>query len=98
MVKRNVIFLSVLVLTTMLVGIGVSYSLWNISTSQDTTNIAETKCFDLSITNQENNISQNNSDNSVITNDKQAEEDSTKTDQDANNIQLPNSNNIEGVE
>ena len=49
-------------------------------------------------TNQENNISQNNSDNSVITNDKQAEEDSTKTDQDANNIQLPNSNNIEGVE
>ena len=39
MVKRNVIFLSVLVLTTMLVGIGVSYSLWNISTSQDTTNI-----------------------------------------------------------
>ena len=60
MVKRNVIFLSVLVLTTMLVGIGVSYSLWNISVSQDTTNIAETKCFDLSISNQENNISLEN--------------------------------------
>ena len=60
MVKRNVIFLSVLVLTTMLVGIGVSYSLWNISISQDTTNIAEAKCFDLSITNKENNISLNN--------------------------------------
>ena len=60
MAKRNVIFLSVLVLTTMLVGIGVSYSLWNISVSQDTTNIAETKCFDLSISNQENNISLEN--------------------------------------
>ena len=60
MVKRNVIFLSVLVLTTMLVGIGVSYSLWNISISQDTTNIAETKCFDLSISNQENDISLEN--------------------------------------
>ena len=60
MVKRNVIFLSVLVLTTMLVGIGVSYSLWNISTSQDTTNVAETKCFDLSISNQENSINLDN--------------------------------------
>ena len=60
MVKRNVIFLSVLVLTTMLVGIGVSYSLWNISTSQDTTNIAETKCFDLSISSQENSINLDN--------------------------------------
>ena len=60
MVKRNVIFLSVLVLTTMLVGIGVSYSLWNISVSQDTTNIAETKCFDLSISNQENSINLDN--------------------------------------
>ena len=60
MVKRNVIFLSVLVLTTMLVGIGVSYSLWNISTSQDTTNMAESKCFDLSISNQENSINLDN--------------------------------------
>ncbi len=60
MVKRNVIFLSVLVLITILIGIGVSYSLWNISVSQDTTNMAETKCFDLSITNQENNISLEN--------------------------------------
>ena len=58
--KKNIVFISISLGLIMLLGIGVSYSLWNISISQDTTNLAETKCFDLSITNKENNISLDN--------------------------------------
>ena len=58
--KRNLVFISISLGLIMLLGIGVSYSLWNISISQDTTNTAYTECFDLSITNKENNISLDN--------------------------------------
>ena len=58
--KKSIIFISVSLVLVILLGIGFSYSLWNISVSQDTTNVAESKCFDLSISNQENNISLDN--------------------------------------
>ena len=58
--KKNVIFISISLGLIILLGIGFSYSMWNISVSQDTTNLAESKCFDLSITNKENNISLDN--------------------------------------
>ena len=58
--KRNLVFISISLGLIILLGIGVSYSMWNISISQDTTNLAESKCFDLSITNKENNISLDN--------------------------------------
>ncbi len=58
--KKNLVFISISLGLIMLLGIGVSYSMWNITTSQDTTNTAYTECFDLSITNKENNISLNN--------------------------------------
>ena len=58
--KKSVIFISIILGLIILLGIGVSYSMWNISVSQDTTNLAESKCFDLSITNKENNISLDN--------------------------------------
>ena len=49
-------FISVSLVLILLLGIGISYSMWNITTSQDTTNTAYTKCFDVSITNQKNSI------------------------------------------
>ena len=58
--KKSVIFISISLGLIILLGIGVSYSMWNISVSQDTTNMAESKCFDLSISNQENNINLDN--------------------------------------
>ena len=58
--KRKILFISICLVFILLFSIGVSYSLWNISVSQDTTNLAESKCFDLSITNKENNISLDN--------------------------------------
>ena len=60
MTKKNIIFLSVSLVLIILLGIGVSYSMWNVSVSQDTNNTAYTECFDLSITNKENNISLDN--------------------------------------
>ena len=38
---------SLSVILTLLLGIGVSYSLWNISVSQDKVNTAMTSCFDI---------------------------------------------------
>ncbi len=58
--KKSVIFVSISLGLIILLGIGVSYSMWNISVSQDTTNMAESKCFDLSISNQENSINLDN--------------------------------------
>ena len=58
--KKNLVFISISLGLIILLGIGFSYSLWNISVSQDTTNLAESKCFDLSISNQENNINLDN--------------------------------------
>ena len=60
MTKKNIMFLSVSLILIILLGIGVSYSMWNISVSQDTNNTAYTECFDLSITNKENNINLDN--------------------------------------
>ena len=60
MTKKNIIFLSVSLILIILLGIGVSYSMWNVSVSQDTNNTAYTECFDLSITNKENNINLDN--------------------------------------
>ena len=58
--KKSIVFINVSLVLVILLGIGFSYSLWNISVSQDTTNVAESKCFDLSISNQENSISLEN--------------------------------------
>ena len=58
--KKSVIFISMSLIIILLLGIGVSYSMWNVSVSQDTNNTAYTECFDLSLTNKENNISLNN--------------------------------------
>ena len=60
MQKKNIIFLSISLVLIMLLGIGVSYSMWNVSVSQDTNNTAYTECFDLSISNKENNINLDN--------------------------------------
>ena len=60
MKKKNILFLSASLVLIILLGIGVSYSIWNVSVSQDTNNTAYTECFDLSITNKENNISLDN--------------------------------------
>ena len=60
MQKKNIIFLSISLVLIILLGIGVSYSMWNVSVSQDTNNTAYTECFDLSITNKENNINLDN--------------------------------------
>ena len=55
--KKNVIFIGVSIILLILLGIGVSYSMWNMSNMQDTTNvISTTECFDISITSQENSI------------------------------------------
>ena len=56
MKKKNILFISVSLVLILLLGIGISYSMWNITTSQDTTNTAYTKCFDVSITSQKNSI------------------------------------------
>lgn len=60
MIKKNIVVISICLVLIVILGIGFSYSLWNISVSQDTTNIAESKCFDLSISNQENSINLEN--------------------------------------
>ena len=60
MTKKNIIFLSVSLVLIILLGIGVSYSMWNVSVSQDTNNTANTECFDLSVTNKESNINLDN--------------------------------------
>ncbi len=52
MKNKNILFISVSLVLIVLLGIGVSYSMWNITTSQDTANTVYTKCFDVSITSQ----------------------------------------------
>ncbi len=59
--KKNIVFVSISVVLLILLGIGLSYSMWNMSTSQETSNvIASSECFDVSITSQENNINLQN--------------------------------------
>ena len=60
MTKKNIIFLSISLVLIILLGIGVSYSMWNVSVSQDTNNTAYTECFDVSITSQKNSIALEN--------------------------------------
>ncbi len=47
MKKKYIIMAGFLVILTLLLGIGVSYSLWYISVSQDKVNTAMTSCFDI---------------------------------------------------
>ena len=58
--KKNILIFSISLGVILLLGIGVSYSLWNISVSQDTVNTATTKCFNVEITSQKNSISLEN--------------------------------------
>ncbi len=37
--KKNIVFVSIPVVLLVLLGVGVSYSMWNISTSQEINNI-----------------------------------------------------------
>ena len=60
MKKKNILFISVSLVLIVLLGIGVSYSMWNVTTSQDTENTIYTKCFDVSITSQKNSIALEN--------------------------------------
>ena len=56
MKKVNYIFVLVSVLTVIVLGIGVSYSLWNISVSQDKVNMTMTSCFDITYSSESNAI------------------------------------------
>ncbi len=58
--KKNILIFSISLVVIFLLGIGVSYSLWNISVSQNTVNTATTKCFNVEITSQKNSISLEN--------------------------------------
>ena len=58
--KKKVLLVSIIFITLSILGIGVSYSLWNTSISQDNINVVNTKCFDISITSQRNSISLEN--------------------------------------
>ncbi len=60
MKNKTILFISVSLVLIVLLGIGVSYSMWNITTSQDTENTIYTKCFDVSITSQKNSIALEN--------------------------------------
>ncbi len=60
--KKNMVFVSISVILLILLGIGVSYSMWNMSISQETSNVIATtsECFDIKLTNQNNNINLEN--------------------------------------
>lgn len=58
--KKNIVFILLSLMIILLVGIGASYSMWNISVSQDNVNTATTKCFNVEITSQNNSISLEN--------------------------------------
>ena len=56
MQKKYIIMAGFSVILTLLLGIGVSYSLWNISVSQDKVNTAMTSCFDITYSSESNAI------------------------------------------
>lgn len=60
--KKNIIFVGVTVCILVLLGIGFSYSMWNMSVSQDTSNVIATtsECFNIELTNQSNAINLEN--------------------------------------
>ncbi len=58
--KKRILVISIILIILCISGIGVTYSLWNISVSQDGVNTATTKCFNVEIISQNNNISLEN--------------------------------------
>ena len=56
--KKNIIFVAITLLILVSLGIGLSYSMWNMSLSQDTNNVIATtsECFDVTLTNESNAI------------------------------------------
>lgn len=60
--KKNIFFIGVSICLLVLLGVGLSYSMWNMSISQDTNNVIATTndCFDIAITSQENAITLEN--------------------------------------
>ena len=59
--KKNIMFVGVSICLLILLGIGLSYSMWNMRVSQDTDNvISTTDCFDITLANQSNAIKLNN--------------------------------------
>ena len=59
--KKNIIFVGVSICLLILLGIGLSYSMWNMRVSQDQTNvISTTDSFDITLANQSNAIKLDN--------------------------------------
>ena len=59
--KKNIMFVGVSICLLILLGIGLSYSMWNMRVSQDTDNvISTTDCFDITLANQSNTIKLDN--------------------------------------
>ena len=59
--KKNIMFVGVSICLLILLGIGLSYSMWNMRVSQDTDNvISTTDCFDITLANQSNAIKLDN--------------------------------------
>ena len=59
--KKNIMFVGVSIFLLILLGIGLSYSMWNMRVSQDTNNvISTTDCFDITLANQSNVIKLDN--------------------------------------
>ena len=56
MKKLNIMMVGISLVLIVLLGIGVSYSLWNISVSQDKVNTAMTSCFDITYSSESNAI------------------------------------------
>jgi len=59
--KKDIMFVGVSICLLILLGIGLSYSMWNMIVSQDTDNvISTTDCFDITLANQSNAIKLDN--------------------------------------
>ena len=60
--KKNIFFIGASICLLVLLGIGLSYSMWNMSISQNTNNVIATtnECFDITLTNQSNTINLEN--------------------------------------
>ena len=59
--KKDIMFVGVSICLLILLGIGLSYSMWNMRVSQDTNNvISTTDCFDITLANQSNAIKLDN--------------------------------------
>ncbi len=56
MKKLNIMIVGISLVLIVVLGVGVSYSLWNISVSQDKVNTAMTSCFDITYSSESNAI------------------------------------------